>query len=69
MAKELRMIFSYVLFGALFVWLWLAHALLHIHETKNKVLHAAHIWGEYVMVMQGLYIINEWFKLIQFDLA
>ncbi|MBQ8458630.1 hypothetical protein IJ541_00855 [bacterium] len=53
--------YQIILFTVLFVIIWIMHKPFDVHNTKFK---KPHEWLEYILVIQGVIILNELLKLI-----
>ncbi|MDY6310032.1 MAG: hypothetical protein SPL73_06345 [Cyanobacteriota bacterium] len=53
--------YSIILFAILFVVIWIMHKPFDVHHTK---LNNFHKWLEYVLVIQGMIIINQLLELL-----
>ena len=55
--------YQIILFVVLFTVVWIMHKPFDIHSSKTRI-NRFHEWLEYVLVFQGVIIVNEWLKLI-----
>jgi hypothetical protein len=58
------MTYQIILFAIVFVLTAIMHKPLNAHNTDKKWLKTAHYWGEIAVVIQGLIIVNELFKMV-----
>jgi len=61
--EEVDMKYQIILFMVLFTVVWIMHKPFDIHSSKTWT-NRFHEWLEYVVVFQGVIIVNEWLKLI-----
>ena len=61
--EEVDMKYQTILFVVLFIVVWIMHKPFDIHSSKTWI-NRFHEWLEYVLVFQGVIIVNEWLKLI-----
>ena len=61
--KEVDMKYQIILFVILFTVVWIMHKPFDVHSSKTRI-NRFHEWLEYVLVFQGVIIVNEWLKLI-----
>ena len=60
--EEEFMKYSIILFVVLFVIIWIMHKPFDIHNTK---LNKFHEWLEYILVIQGMVVLNQLLMLIK----
>jgi hypothetical protein len=61
--EEIDMKYQIILFVILFTVVWIMHKPFDVHSSKTWI-NRFHEWLEYVLVFQGVIIVNEWLKLI-----
>ncbi|WP_424245380.1 hypothetical protein Dip510_000350 [Elusimicrobium posterum] len=57
--------YSITLFIILFIATWIMHKPFNIHDTKKKWVNNLHLIFENLIIIQGMILINECFKLIK----
>ena len=55
--------YQIILFVILFTVVWIMHKPFDVHSSKTWI-NRFHEWLEYILVFQGVIIVNEWLKLI-----
>lgn len=61
--EEIDMKYQIILFVILFTVVWIMHKPFDVHSSKTRI-NRFHEWLEYILVSQGVIIVNEWLKLI-----